>query len=319
MHRKRHICLILAFVSLLLLCACPSDSTTEPPPEPEPSFSLEEQTTARSGIAAYAAPDFTDAVFNASEAVGNGNSHIDLSSVSQGYVAVSAVSESRLKFQVIKDDFTYNYDISSQGLPSVFPLQSGDGEYRFRIMENVTESKYTELYSAIAEVVLADEFQPFIRPNSYVNYSRASNCVKIASDLASTAANAPEAAAEIYRFIVANIRYDPEKAATVKSGYLPDPDETLAAGKGICFDYASLAAAMLRSQGIPAKLICGYVAPNDLYHAWNMFYTPETGWVTVEYEVRGDSWNRIDLTFAAGGANSDFIGDGSNYTDLYTY
>ena len=317
MHRKRLLCLILAFVSLLLLCACPSGSPPEAPPEPpEPP---EEQTPARSGMGTYESPDFSDAVFNAAEAVGNANSHIDLTSVSDGYVAVSAVSESRLKFQVVKDDITYNYDISSQGLPSIFPLQSGDGTYLFRIMENVTESKYTELYSASSEVQIKDEFQPFIRPNSYVNYSRASNCVKIASEMASTAADAPDLVAEIYRFIVANIKYDSEKAATVKSGYMPDPDETLASGKGICFDFASLAAAMLRSQGIPAKLICGYVAPNDLYHAWNMFYTPQTGWITVDYEVTGDSWNRIDLTFAAGGANADFIGDGTNYTDLYTY
>ena len=76
---------------------------------------------------------------------------------------------------------------------------------------------------------------------------------------------------------------------------------------------------MLRSQGIPAKVIFGYVSPDDLYHAWNMFYTDQTGWVTVNYEVSGDDWNRLDLTFAANGADSDFIGDGSNYSELYFY
>ena len=54
-------------------------------------------------------------------------------------------------------------------------------------------------------------------------------------------------------------------------------------GKGICFDYASLAASMLRSQGIPTKIIFGYVAPDNLYHAWNMFYTEEKGWTKVEF------------------------------------
>ena len=113
--------------------------------------------------------------------------------------------------------------------------------------------------------------------------------------------------------------YDKQKAATVESGYIPVPDQILAEGKGICFDYASLAASMLRSQGIPTKIIFGYVAPNDLYHAWNMFYTEESGWTSVEFTVNESDWSRVDMTFAANGADGEFIGDGSNYTDVYYY
>ncbi|MBQ2582903.1 MAG: transglutaminase domain-containing protein, partial [Erysipelotrichaceae bacterium] len=113
--------------------------------------------------------------------------------------------------------------------------------------------------------------------------------------------------------------YDKAKAESVQSGYLPDPDETLATGKGICFDYASLTASMLRSQGIPTKLIFGYVSPNDVYHAWNMIYTEEAGWIVAEFKVNENDWNRIDLTFSANGAESRFIGDGGNYTDVYQY
>lgn len=74
---------------------------------------------------------------------------------------------------------------------------------------------------------------------------------------------------------------------------------------------------MLRSQGIPTKMIFGYVG--DVYHAWNMFYTKENGWITVEYKTNKQEWNRLDLTFSAGGASDEFTGDGSNYTDLYYY
>ena len=102
-------------------------------------------------------------------------------------------------------------------------------------------------------------------------------------------------------------------------GYVPVPDDTMNSKRGICFDYASLAAAMLRSQGVPTKIIFGYVAPNDLYHAWNMFYTKEKGWITVSFEVRDNTWNRIDLTFSAGGAPDEFVGDGSHYTDVFYY
>jgi transglutaminase-like putative cysteine protease len=123
----------------------------------------------------------------------------------------------------------------------------------------------------------------------------------------------------VYDYVCAHIKYDKHKAETVKSGYLPDPDETLATGKGICFDYASLTAAMLRSQGIPVKVIFGHVSPDNLYHAWNMFYTEEEGWVTVEFKVDRKTWSRIDLTFSANGANQKFIGDGGNYADVYEY
>ena len=50
-----------------------------------------------------------------------------------------------------------------------------------------------------------------------------------------------------------------------------------------------------------------------------MFYTDQTGWVTVSYQVSKDSWNRLDLTFSANGADDTFVGDGSNYADLYVY
>jgi len=181
------------------------------------------------------------------------------------------------------------------------------------------EQKYSELFSVTADAALQDEFQPFLRPSAYVNYSADSACVRKAGELAAAAATEMDMVNAIYDYICGNITYDKDKASSVKSGYLPYPDETLQTGKGICFDYAALAAAMLRSQGVPTKMIFGYVAPKDLYHAWNMFYTDETGWVLVGFEAGADTWNRIDLTFAAGGADAQFIGDGSNYSDLYFY
>jgi len=39
----------------------------------------------------------------------------------------------------------------------------------------------------------------------------------------------------------------------------------------------------------------------------------------VSFETSKDDWNRMDMTFAANGADDKFIGDGSNYSDLYWY
>ena len=70
-------------------------------------------------------------------------------------------------------------------------------------------------------------------------------------------------------------------ALTVPSGYLPELDNVISKKMGICFDYASLAAAMLRVQGVPTKLVIGYA--DSSYHSWNEVY------------VNGQ-WMRLDIT-----------------------
>ena len=266
----------------------------------------------------YVIPEFRDARFNADAAEGNDSVQIDLSSAGSGYVALNCSSSSKIKFQVLQGDLTFTYSVVT-GIDQVFPLQCGSGHYTFKVMENIEDNKYAELYKCEADVTIADPFDPFLRPSQYANYTEESDCVRKARELAEGADSAEDFIGSVYEFVCDNVTYDVEKASTVQSGYLPEPDSTMNEKKGICFDYASLAASMLRSQGVPTQIIFGYVAPDDVYHAWNKFYTEEGGWKLVEFKVTGEDWNRIDLTFAANGANSQFIGDGSNYMEAYTY
>lgn len=266
----------------------------------------------------YKVPKFRDSIFDEGSAQGNNEVKVDLSSVSQGYIALVANSDARLKLQIIKEDSTYTYDVT-QGEKQVFPLQSGSGHYDVKVMKNISGNKYYELYTCQADVKLKDKFQPFTRPNQYADYSKKSDCVKQAAELAAEATCESDFVAKVYDYVCGNVTYDYELAENVESGYIPDPDKTLSTKKGICLDYACLAASMLRSQGIPTKIIFGYVAPDDLYHAWNMFYTKKEGWVTVDFKTKSKDWSRLDLTFAANGENDEFIGDGSNYQDVYQY
>ncbi len=267
----------------------------------------------------YEAPEIRTSEFHPDKAEGDTGAAIDTSCVNEGYVAVSAMSDKKLKFQVIKGEDTYNYDLKNDGTPSIMPLQCGNGLYTFRIMENIVDKKYAMLFETSADVTLSDEFDPFLRPNDYVHFDADSKCVVKAGELAKKSGSQLEVVTAVYDFVCKTVKYDTKKAETIEKMYQPDPDETMKTGKGICFDYAALAAAMLRSQGIPTKLIFGYVSPDDLYHAWNMFYTDETGWVTAEFKVDSKNWTRLDLTFAANGSNAKFIGDGTNYSDLYQY
>jgi len=267
----------------------------------------------------YEIPEFLSVEYDESAGDSSNGTCLDISHSAQGYFGIRSKSDARLKLQVLKDDLVYTYDIPNDYTTVFFPFQSGNGRYVIRVMENVRDSKYREVYRKEVKVKLADEFQPFRRPSMYVNYDASSKCVQLAHTMAEKAADANDFISMVYSHIVKNVRYDKKKAKTVASGYCPDPDETLSTKKGICFDYASLACAMLRSQGIPAKLIFGYVAPDDLYHAWNMIYTSESGWITVEFNVSSNVWNRVDLTFSAGGSDLKFIRDDGNYAELYQY
>lgn len=265
----------------------------------------------------YVLPPFRDAAFHEDSAVDCGALRLDDSWLDQGYVAVLAESDKRMKFQVISGQQTYNYDLPS-GESQVFPLNMGSGSYTFRLMEQIEGTKYACVWSADRQVTLDNEFEPFLRPSQMVAYSASSRCVALTKQLAESCETDTELASAIYEYLVDSIRYDKQKAATVQSGYLPDPDETLATGKGICFDYAALAAAMLRSAGIPCKLITGYVE-NDVYHAWNCFYLESQGWVTVRIAASPDTWQRVDITFAASGTPTNALQDDSRYTPRFNY
>ncbi len=55
---------------------------------------------------------------------------------------------------------------------------------------------------------------------------------------------------------------------------------------GICSDIADLYVSMLRTDGIPARLIGGYVTNNGAgkggFHQWAEFYLPKSGWVVAD-------------------------------------
>ena len=126
--------------------------------------------------------------------------------------------------------------------------------------------------------------------------------------------------AAVYDYVVQNLSYDDEKAATVQSGYLPDLDEILEIKKGICFDYASMMTAMLRSQEVPCKLVVGYAG--NIYHAWISIWTEENGWVDGAIFFDGHAWKRMDPTFVSSAEDRqeilNFVENG-NYKVKYLY
>ena len=247
---------------------------------------------------------------------------IDYSNVKDGYVMVryAAANSKRLKVQVAGPTTTYNYDLPTGGWVT-FPLSDGNGSYKVSALENTAGNKYAVLASTSFQATLNDEFAPFLRPNQYVDYGSAANTVQKAKELTANISAPLDKVAKIYDFVVGTVSYDYDKAKTVQSGYLPVLDTVLSTKKGICFDYAALMTGMLRSQGVPCKLVVGYAG--TAYHAWVSVWTKETGWIDGVIYFDGTTWQRMDPTFASSSNKSDtimkYIGDGSNYTTKYLY
>ena len=126
---------------------------------------------------------------------------------------------------------------------------------------------------------------------------------------------------KVFDFVVDHFTYDYDKASTVSSGYLPVVDDILAAKKGICFDYAAVMTAMLRSQNIPCKLVVGYAG--TIYHAWIDVYVEGTGWIAGAIRFDGKDWTLMDPTFVSSGKRSpsimEYVTTDSNYSQKYAY
>lgn len=255
------------------------------------------------------------------DTVGQSPLVLDTSNISQGYMtAISDDNGTTKNIQLSAEDgVVYSYFVQS-GESAVLPFTSGSGTYQVTCYEQVNGSQYAALYAQALEVSLENEFLPFLYPNQYVNFSPDSEASKLALSLLSDDATEQEGIDAVFQYVTSHISYDEEKAATVETGYLPDVDETLSTGKGICFDYAALMTAMLRSRDIPCKLQIGYAG--DIKHAWIDVYIRGKGWVDHAITYDGEKWNRMDPTFTANSEDEElinsYIGDSENYTLQFT-
>ena len=250
-----------------------------------------------------------------------GKATIDYSNTKDGYIMVNYGAETtrRLKVQVKGPATTYTYDLLP-GQWEVFPLTEGNGSYQTFVYENVSGTRYSVLVSAKFQVTLENEFMPFLQPSQYVDYSSAPNTVAKAAEVVQGKTKSLDKVKAVYDFVINHLSYDNQLAATVQSGYVPDLDAVLEKKTGICFDYAAMMTGMLRSQGIPCKMVFGYVG--TAYHAWISVWSEETGWVDTIY-FNGTSWSQMDPTFASGavhsGVNSKDPYKGMVYTSKYQY
>lgn len=254
----------------------------------------------------------------------NSKGEVDASNLSEGYLFLryTGGKSVRIKVQIIKQNgVTYTYDLNNAGQRETYPLTEGNGNYTVKILENTTENRYAQAYACTLSLTLRDPMAPFLYSNQFVNYTADSATAVKAEQLTAGVQDTLGKVGAVFNFVVDNFTYDSQRAATVQSGYLPNVDQVLAEKKGICFDYAAVMTAMLRSQGIPCKLVVGYAG--TVYHAWISAYSEETGWMEGIIYFDGVSWTMMDPTFTSGGKRSqsilDYVTNPSNYQQKYAY
>lgn len=252
----------------------------------------------------------------------NDKAQVDVTELSQGVVRVryTGGEDRPIKVQLTGEGGKdYNFDLNGEGRFETFPLTQGEGTYTLKVLEHKEDKIYTPVYTLELEVELESGFAPFLRPSQFVNYRDGLSA--LAAQVTAAGETDGEKAALALDYVTDLLTYDQDKADLVEPGYLPDLDTVLAEGKGICFDYAALLCAMLRSQSIPCKLLVGH--SGALYHAWVEVWCEAAGEAQGGVTLEAGGWTRLDPTFLSTDGRSEFILDymaeAENYQAVYVY
>ncbi|QAY68204.1 transglutaminase domain-containing protein [Paenibacillus protaetiae] len=146
----------------------------------------------------------------------------------------------------------------------------------------------------LAEAVQAEFKNILERKYEIVDYNIPSDIGEAAKQITKSSATDEEKARALYRWVGTRISYDWDKADNyVENGVWKEqtPEETFAARKGVCIDYARLYAMMARSVGLEVRVVTGMGADGRGGfgpHAWN------------EVKLNG-RWVPLDATWASSG------------------
>ena len=192
----------------------------------------------------------------------------DLSTAHEGYfqAALTGPNKNKMKMRVQKGDVTLTYDMDLKGNYDIFPLQLGSGHYDILLYENVSGKKYSQAGYLSLDVTLDREDAAFYYPNQYVDYTILSEAVAKAAELCDGITDPVKKYDLLHDYMVNTFMYDYIKAVTVQAGELPDIDGCYDKKMGVCQDLSAIFACMMRTQGLPTRLIIGYA--DKQYHAW---------------------------------------------------
>lgn len=210
-----------------------------------------------------------------------------------GAVQISGnTKKDKIKIMLTKGNKQEWYDVSIKDgeFSQKIWLTEGAGTYRLDVMVHEYDRKYS--YGPGLTVENISDADKYIVPGKYIE-SDDERILKLAEELTDGLKSDREKAEAIYGWVKDNVEYDYIKYEKHKEN---DYDNeygavnALETGKGVCFDYAALTAALGRATGLRTKLVEGEIDSAEIrgFHAWNEFYISDEG-----------KWINVDTTLAA--------------------
>ena len=151
-----------------------------------------------------------------------------------------------------------SYKNCPSGKDAVFSLEQGDGTYTISLCENISGTTYRVVTSKKVNAKIENAYAPYLIATTDVQFTSGDDVCKKAAELCKDAKTDMDKVTAIYNYIAGHYTYDTKLANDITSGkvskYIPDTAATLNSNKGICYDLASLFAAMCRSQDIPCTI-----------------------------------------------------------------
>lgn len=181
----------------------------------------------------------------------------------------------------------YKYDIPKGSVNIKIPMTQGDGDYKFILCRNISGTRYAVMQTVNVSQNLSDDSEAFLTSNYMISWESNNKAIKHAQSLAKK--NQSKKIQMIYEYVVKNYSYDYNKSDNIAelskgNAYIPNINSIYSQKKGICYDISILLASMLRSVGVPTKVVTGYTPNANVYHAWNNVYDKS-------------KWNVVDATY----------------------
>jgi hypothetical protein len=226
------------------------------------------------------------------------NDDFDLSDANKGVLKVTYknTENKKIKIMIEKDSQKSFYDLKTF---SQYPLTFGNGEYIVAILENTADNKYKSISARKINVTIDDPTKVYLNQSQMLNWNENMEAIKKAKELTKGMTSNKEKAFGIYEYIVKNFKYDYDKINSIDNSYNPNTEAIFNSKSGICSDFASLYAVMLRSVGVPTKYVKGNKNDISTYHAWNQVYLEDSNkWITVDTTYDNTLFkNNMDYSF----------------------
>ena len=194
---------------------------------------------------------------------------------------------------LVKKDTTSTWldvDIKNGKFQENIWFTQGTGSYSISVMVHEQDRKYS--YGPTLSIENKVEVNKYLSPTKHVE-SDDEEIIKLAREITNVNNTELENAKSICQWVTENIIYDYDKYSKHQNNNYDNnygAVYTYKTKKGVCYDYATLTAALARSVGIQTKVVKGEGSLGSFkgLHAWNEMYITEKG-----------QWIPVDTTFGA--------------------